>query len=51
LKRAALVNILWLATMTAVSLHYFFLVPTSFLAATLLIFLFAWLKLPADGAT
>jgi hypothetical protein len=51
LKRATLVNILWLATMTAVSLHYFFLVPTSFLAATLLIFLFAWLKLPADGTT
>jgi hypothetical protein len=51
LKRAALVNIIWLATMTAVSLHYFFIVPTAFLAATLLIFVLAWLKLPADGTT
>jgi hypothetical protein len=49
LKRAALINIAWLAAMTAVSLHYFFIVPTSFLAATLLIFIVAWLKLPADG--
>src|SRR5713101_4373733 len=48
LKRVALINIIWLATMTAVSLHYFFIVPTSFLAATLLIFALAWLKLPAD---
>jgi hypothetical protein len=48
LKRAALINILWLAAMTAISLHYFFIVPTSFLAATLLIFIAAWLKLPAD---
>jgi hypothetical protein len=51
LKRAALINIIWLATMTAVSLHYFFIVPTSFLAATLLIFILAWLKLPAEGTT
>lgn len=48
LKRVALVNIIWLAAMTAVSLRYFFIVPTSFLAATLLIFILAWLKLPAD---
>jgi len=48
LKRAALINILWLAAMTAISLHYFFIVPTSFLAATLIIFVLAWLKLPAD---
>src|SRR5438552_7976659 len=46
LKRAALANIIWLAAMTAVSLHYFFIVPTSFLAATLLIFVLVWLKLP-----
>jgi hypothetical protein len=51
LKRAALINIIWLATMTAVSLHYFFIVPTLFLAATLLIFILAWLKLPAEGTT
>ena len=49
LKRMALINIIWLAAMTAVSLRYFFIVPTSFLAATLLIFILAWLKLPADG--
>ncbi len=51
LKRAALANILWLAAMTAVSLHYFFVVPVSFLAAALLIFVLAWWKLPAEGAT
>jgi hypothetical protein len=51
LKRAALINILWLASMTAISLHYFFILPTSFLAAALLIFIAAWLKLPAEGAT
>ena len=49
LKRAALVNIMWLAVMTGVSLHYFFIVPISFFAATLFIFILAWLKLPADG--
>jgi hypothetical protein len=51
LKRAALANIIWLAAMTAVSLRYFFVIPTSFLAVTLLIFVLAWLKLPADGPT
>jgi hypothetical protein len=48
LKRVALVNAIWLAAMTAVSQHYFFVVPTSFLAATLLIFALAWLRLPAE---
>lgn len=51
LKRAALINIAWLAAMTAISLHYFFIVPTSFLGTTLLIFIVAWLKLPAEGTT
>ena len=51
LKRAALANIIWLAAMTAVSLRYFFVIPTSFLAVSLLIFVLAWLKLPADGPT
>ena len=51
LKQAALINILWLASMTAVSLRYFFVIPTSFLVATLLIFVAAWLKLPAGGTT
>jgi hypothetical protein len=48
LKRVALINTIWLAAMTAVSLHYFFIVPTSFLAAALLIFALAWLRLPAE---
>jgi len=51
LKRATLMNILWLAAMTAVSLRFFFIVPTSFLVATLLIFVLAWWKLPAEGTT
>jgi hypothetical protein len=50
LKRVALVNTLWLAAMTAVSLRYFFVMPTSFLAAALLLFALAWLKLP-DSAS
>src|ERR1700730_10130289 len=51
LKRATLMNILCLAAMTAVSLRFFFIVPTSFLVATLLIFVLAWWKLPAEGTT
>jgi hypothetical protein len=51
LKRAALANIIWLGAMAAVSLRYFFVIPTSFLAATLLIFVLAWLKLPADAVS
>jgi uncharacterized membrane protein len=48
LKRVALINTIWLAAMIAVSLRYFFIVPTSFLAAALLIFALAWLRLPAE---
>jgi hypothetical protein len=48
LKRVALINAIWLAAMTATSLRYFFVVPTSFLVAGLLIFALAWLKLPAE---
>jgi hypothetical protein len=51
LKRAALANVIWLAAMTAVSLRYFFIIPTSFLSVTLLIFVLAWLKLPAEATT
>jgi len=47
LKRIALVNALWLAAMTSVSLRYFFAAPTSFLVAALLVFLLAWSTLPA----
>ena len=49
LKRVALINTLWLAAMIAVSLRYFFIFPTSFLATALLIFAAAWLKLPGEG--
>jgi hypothetical protein len=48
LKRVALVNIIWLAVMIAVSLRYFFVVPISFLAIALLIFALAWWKLPGE---
>jgi hypothetical protein len=50
LKRVALINTIWLAVMTAVSLRYFFAAPTSFLAAALLMFVLAWLKLPESGS-
>lgn len=50
LKRLALINSLWLAAMIAVSLHYFFAVPTSFLALALAIFVTAWFRLPSDNA-
>ena len=49
LKRVALINALWLAAMIAVSLHYFFVVPTAFLASALLIFALAWLTLPSPA--
>ncbi len=51
LKRAALINAIWLAAMTAVALRYFFILPLSFLATALLIFALAWLKLPSEGAS
>jgi hypothetical protein len=46
-KRGALSNTLWLATMTAEELGYFFAASTTFRAAALLLtFALAWLKLP-----
>jgi hypothetical protein len=39
---------MWLAAMIAVSLRYFFALPLSFLVVGLFIFVFAWLKLPAE---
>ena len=50
LKRVALIHVIWLAAMTAVGLRYFFVAPTSFLAAALLIFALAWLKLPSSAS-
>lgn len=49
LKRVAMVNTLWLAVMTAVSLHYFFAAPSSFVVGALLIFALAWIKLPSEA--
>lgn len=46
LKRIALLNVVWLAAMTGVSLRYFFAVPTSFLVVALTVFLLGWLTLP-----
>lgn len=46
LKRVALVNAILLAAMTANSLYYFFVVPTSFFVVALVIFVAAWIKLP-----
>lgn len=51
LKRVALVNVIWLAAMTAVALRYFFVLPTSFLAIALVLFALAWFRLPAEGAS
>ena len=48
LKRVALINLIWLAAMSAVSLRYFFAAPTSFLVVALLLFVLAWIKLPAE---
>ncbi len=49
LKRAAIVNVAWLAVMTGVSFHYFFAAPTSMLAVGLVVFVAAWVKLPGDA--
>ena len=48
LKRVALINLIWLAAMSAVSLRYFFAAPTSFLVVPLLLFVLAWIKVPAE---
>jgi hypothetical protein len=50
LRRVAVINILWLAAMTAVSLRYFFVAPTSFLSVTLLIFVLAFVTLPKSAS-
>jgi hypothetical protein len=48
LKRVALVNVIWLAVMTTVSLTYFFAAPSFCLTVTLVIFGLAWVQLPAE---
>lgn len=49
LKRAALVNVIWLAAVTTVSLKYFFAAPTAFLVTALAIFAVAWVKIPGTA--
>ena len=51
LKRIALVNVLWLGVMVAVALRHFFIVPLSFLAVALLLFVCAWWLLPSEAST
>jgi hypothetical protein len=48
LKRAAAINGIWLVAMTSVSLYYFFIIPTSCLVLTFLVFAAAWLKLRGE---
>jgi len=48
LRRVALINTIYFAAMTAIGLRYFFVVPNSFLAVALLIFVLAWLNLPGE---
>ena len=50
LKRVALVNAVWMATMILVSLRYFFVFPTSCLTAAAIIFALSWLMLPASAS-
>ena len=45
-KRVALINALWLAVFTAVTLHFFFIIPTTFIVVALLLFVLAWIMLP-----
>ena len=44
----ALIDTLGLASMTAVSLRYFFAAPTCFLVIALILFFLAWIKLPTS---
>jgi hypothetical protein len=48
LKRVALVNVIWLAVMTAVSLRYFFAAPSFCLTVAFVIFGLAWVQLPGE---
>jgi hypothetical protein len=47
LKKVAQFNVVWLAVMIAVSLRYFFVMPTACLSLALVVFVLAWWKLPA----
>lgn len=49
LKRVALVYLVWLAAMAAVTIRYFFIFPTTFLVIALLLFLASWLQLRPEN--
>jgi hypothetical protein len=49
LKTVALITAAWLAAMTAVSLRYFFVFPTTCLVIGLVIFVLSWIKLPGEA--
>jgi hypothetical protein len=51
LKRVAMVNAIWLAALTAVSLHNFSAMPTAFIATAFLLFALAWWKLLAESTS
>jgi hypothetical protein len=40
-----MINSLWLAVLTAISLRFFFVIPTTFLGVALLLFVLAWITL------
>jgi hypothetical protein len=49
LRRVALVIVLYLAAMTAVTMRFFFIFPTTFLVIALLLFLGSWLTLRSEN--
>jgi hypothetical protein len=49
LKKLALINTIWLAVLTTISVRYFFAAPTSFLMAGLVAYGAAWVMLPSGS--
>lgn len=49
-RRLALINTAWIGTMTAVSLRYFFIAPTSFFVVALLAFAVSFVILPRSAS-
>jgi hypothetical protein len=49
LKNIAFITVAWLIAMTAVSLRYFFVFPTSCLVIALVIFALSWINLPGEA--
>jgi hypothetical protein len=51
LKRIAIVDAIWLAALTVVSLHNFFVMPTAFIATAFVLFALAWWQLPGESTS